>query len=69
MKLLQLLFIENEKQADKIYNDIYDRIGESVLPLVAGSYMSLVKGMRKDSIMYHRKKEEYCFGMENMIML
>lgn len=37
-KVLQLLFIEKKKDAHKLYFSLYDRLGESVLLLLNGSY-------------------------------
>jgi hypothetical protein len=57
-KVLQLLFIDKKKEAEKLNASLYDRLGESVLPLINGSYMQLVRGFRRDSMQYHLAKKQ-----------
>ena len=56
-KVLQLLFLEKKDEAQKLYDSLFERLGEAVLPLVNSSYMELVRGYRKDSLRYHQAKK------------
>ena len=40
-KILELLFLENNKNAQNLYNQLYERLGESILPLINKSYRNL----------------------------
>jgi len=44
-KILQLLFLGNKTNANKLYTDIFDRLGESVLPLINQSYTNISKSL------------------------
>jgi hypothetical protein len=68
MKVLQLLFIENQTEAIKLYNEMFERLGEGIIPLVNGAYMQLLRDFRKGSMFYHRERSNE-FVAENFIYL
>lgn len=69
MKVLQLLFIEKKDEANDLYESIFDRLGESVLGLVNGSYVSMMKKMRRNSLFFEVSKNGYFDNMEMIRML
>lgn len=69
IKVLQLLFIERKEESRQLYETVFDRLGESVLALVNGSYVQIMKKMKRNSAMFQPQEENYFQQMEMMISL
>ena len=65
-KLLQLMFMEEKQDVKKLYDGLYDRLGENILQLISGSYMDIVRGLRRDTLEYHISKKRFQNMCENV---
>ena len=65
MKILNSLFYEDKNKGVDLYNKIYDKLGESVLPLIHHSYMNWEKCINPDNVTLKINNKNDRFMAEN----